>query len=111
MNYRRFLNSVLLMLLAFTTTSAATSPLAARWTMGTNNAQPGYYSSRFVLTNVTADTLGRDWQFFFNQFSRALVLPDDCPVDMEEVRRVTTASRPTRVTATWRQAIRWSSTC
>jgi len=85
MNYRRFLNSVLLMLLAFATTSAATSPLAARWTMGTNNAQPGYYSSRFVLTNVTADTLGRDWQFFFNQFSRALVLPDDCPVDMEEV--------------------------
>lgn len=63
----------------------AQSPLAVRWEMGQNEAEPGYYSSRFVMKNVSGDTLRGNWEFFFNQFSRALKLPAGCPVDIKEV--------------------------
>ena len=66
--------------------SASTSPLAVEWQMGTNNARDGWYSSRFVLTNVSTDTLrSTDWTFYFNQFSRRVELPVNCAVDVTEV--------------------------
>ena len=64
---------------------SAQSPIAVDWHMGQNNAAVGNYSSRFVIKNVSKQSLGSDWQFFFNQFSRKVTLPADCPVDVEEV--------------------------
>ena len=65
--------------------AVAQSPVAVRWDMGTNNAEPGWYSSRLVVTNTSDKVLDRDWQLFFNQFSRTVRLPDGAPVDVEEV--------------------------
>lgn len=66
--------------------TAATSPIAVRWEMGRNDAQPGQYSSRFVIKNVSDSVLEGDWLFFFNQFTRTVTLPADCPVDVKLVR-------------------------
>lgn len=75
--------------------SAAVSPLSADWQMGRNNAVPGWYSSRLVLTNVSADTLrAADWTFYFNQFSRRVQLPATCPVDVDEVSTTYYRVRP-----------------
>ena len=64
---------------------SAQSPIAVDWHMGTNNSAAGNYSSRFVIKNVSKQSLGSDWEFFFNQFSRSVTLPAGCPVDVEEV--------------------------
>lgn len=71
---------------AATFATAASSPIAVRWEMGANEAQPGQYSSRFIIKNVGDSTLGRNWEFFFNQFSRSVKLPADCPLDITMVR-------------------------
>ncbi|MBP5687981.1 MAG: family 20 glycosylhydrolase [Muribaculaceae bacterium] len=63
----------------------AQSPISVRWDMGTNDAKPGYYSSRFVITNVSGKPLEGNWMFFFNQFSRKLELSPTCPVDINEI--------------------------
>ena len=65
--------------------AAAQSPIAVRWDMGKNDAKPGYYSSRFVIKNVSDKQLEGNWMFFFNQFSRQLELSPTCPVDIKEV--------------------------
>ncbi len=64
---------------------AQTSPIYVRWEMGRNNAEKGFYSSRFVIKNVSAKPLEKNWQFYFNQFSRRLKLSDSLPVDIKEV--------------------------
>ena len=64
--------------------AVAQSPLAVRWEMG-RNGQEGGYSSRFIFKNVSDYQLGSNWQFYFNQFSRRVTLPADCPVDVKEV--------------------------
>lgn len=67
----------LLIAAAMTITSSAIlaqSPIAVRWDMGKNDAKPGYYSSRLVITNVSGKPLDGNWMFFFNQFSRQLEL-------------------------------------
>ncbi len=64
---------------------AAQSPIAARWDMGANDAEPGWYSSRLVLRNTADVALTADWQLYFNQFSRTVRLPDNCPIDIQEV--------------------------
>ena len=66
-------------------TMSAQSPIAVDWHMGQNNTAAGNYSSRFVIKNISNQPLNGDWQFFFNQFSRAVTLPAGCPVDIEEV--------------------------
>ena len=66
-------------------TMSAQSPIAVDWHMGENDAAANNYSSRFVIKNVSKQTLGDDWQFFFNQFSRSVALPAGCPVDVEEI--------------------------
>jgi len=66
-------------------TMSAQSPIAVDWRMGQNNTAANNYSSRFVIRNVSKQTLGSDWQFFFNQFSRKVTLPAGCPVDIEEI--------------------------
>ena len=76
--------TVLACLLAVLTVSAQ-SPIAVDWRMGQNNTAANYYSSQFVIKNVSRQPLGSDWQFFFNQFSRRVTLPAGCPVDIEEV--------------------------
>lgn len=63
----------------------AQSPMSLRWEMGQNDAEPGWYSSRFVITNTSGHVLDREWQLFFNQFSRTVKLQADSPVDVEEV--------------------------
>lgn len=65
--------------------SQAQSPIAVRWEMGQNEAEKGFYSSRFVIKNVSRTTLGSNWQFYFNQFSRRVKMPENCPVDIKEV--------------------------
>lgn len=63
----------------------AQSPLSVKWTMGQNGAEKGWYSSTFVIKNVTDAPLPATWQLYFSQFSRAVKLPDDAPVDVKEV--------------------------
>ena len=65
--------------------AVAQSPLSVRWNMGKNNAEPGYYSSQFVLKNVSAQPLAGNWQLYFSQFSRTVKLPEASPVDIKEV--------------------------
>ena len=80
------IRSILLVAVAVVaTTLHAQSPLAVRWTMGTNGAEKGYYSCRFTFTNTSDHALDGNWQFFFNQFSRSFKLPPTCKVDLEEV--------------------------
>lgn len=63
----------------------AQPPVSVYWEMGRNEVEPGWYSSQFVITNISGATLDREWQLFFNQFSRTVKLPADCPLDIEEV--------------------------
>ena len=79
---------VLLIAAAILTTASticAQSPISVRWDMGKNDAKPGYYSSKFVIKNVSGTPLENNWMFFFNQFSRQLELTPSCPVDVEEI--------------------------
>lgn len=73
------------MMAATALAATAQSPIAVRWDMGQNDAKPGYYSSKFVIRNISGKPLEANWMFFFNQFSRALELPATCPVDIKEV--------------------------
>lgn len=66
-------------------TTMAQSPIDVRWEMGQNNAEPGYYSSRFIFKNVSDKMLDGNWQFYFNQFSRSFKLPEGSLVSMKEV--------------------------
>lgn len=81
------INSVLttVILAATAFLANAQSPIAVRWDMGTNDAKPGYYSSKFVIKNVSGKPLDSNWMFFFNQFSRQLELSPTCPLDIMEV--------------------------
>ncbi len=63
----------------------AQSPISVRWEMGRNGAEKGWYSSKFVIKNVSGVPLASDWQLYFNQFSRSFKLPAGCGVDMKEV--------------------------
>lgn len=67
------------------TTFAQSAPISVRWEMLRNGAEKGYYSSRFVIKNVSQQPLADNWQFYFNQFSRKLKLADTLPVDIKEV--------------------------
>ena len=67
-------------------TMGAQAPVAVDWHMGQNNTADGNYSSRFVIKNVSKQPLAADWQFFFNQFSRSVILPSGSPVNIEEVK-------------------------
>ena len=64
---------------------SAQSPIVVDWHMGQNNTAANNYSSRFVIKNVSKAPLNADWQFFFNQFSRSVILPAGSPVNVEEV--------------------------
>lgn len=81
------INSLLatLVLAATAFIANAQSPITVRWDMGTNDAKPGYYSSKFVIKNVSGKSLDSNWMFFFNQFSRQLELSPTCPLDIKEV--------------------------
>ena len=85
---------VMAMLMATDLDLIAQSPINVKWEMGKNDAKPGYYSSRFVIKNVSGETLDGNWMFFFNQFSRQLELPDACPVDINEVSTTYYQVRP-----------------
>ncbi len=79
--------ALLLMAAIMTTTLGVNAhpPIDVRWDMGQNDAKPGYYSSRFVIKNISGKPLEGNWMFFFNQFSRQLELPANCPVDVKEI--------------------------
>ena len=84
MKKNRFMTLALAAVVAMGVQVGAQSPLAVRWEMGQNEAEPGFYSSRFVLKNVSGDTLQSNWGFFFNQFSRSVKLLAGSPVDVKE---------------------------
>ena len=63
----------------------AQAPVSVRWEMGQNEAESGWYSSRFIITNTSGSDLDREWQLFFNQFSRTVKLPETSPVNINEV--------------------------
>lgn len=92
MNPNKLLTTVVCLLAALT--MSAQSPIAVDWQMGQNNTNANNYSSRFVIKNVSNQPLAADWQFFFNQFSRAVTLPAGCPVDVEEVSTTYYRLRP-----------------
>ncbi len=83
----RMIKRMAALVAALTTMSVlcAQSPISVRWEMGRNGAEKGWYSSRFVIKNVSGEALRGNWQFYFNQFSRALKLPADAKVDIKEV--------------------------
>ena len=70
---------------AVTVAAAAQAPMSVRWEMGQNDAEPGWYSSRFVIKNTSGKVIDKEWQLFFNQFSRTVKQPATSPVDIEEV--------------------------
>lgn len=81
-----FVKTTILGLAAACTLSAfAAVPVSVRWEMGSNDTPKGYYTSKFIIKNVSGEALGSDWSMYFNQFSRALTLPAGCPVDIKEV--------------------------
>lgn len=62
------------------------SPIAVRWEIIENKPAERCYTSRFVITNVSFDELQPgDWQFYFNQFSRKVTLPDSAMVTVREI--------------------------
>ena len=81
--FKSMLFAAAIMVSAFTI--AAQAPIAVNWDMGQNNAKPGYYSSKFVIKNISGKPLEGNWMFFFNQFSRHLELSPTCPVDIKEI--------------------------
>lgn len=86
MNIINYLKSLLVIsLTALPLWAQAQSPIAVRWEMGQNEAEKGFYSSRFIIKNVSGATLADDWQFYFSQFSRRVKTPENCPVDIKEV--------------------------
>ncbi len=82
---KRFRLLTALALAVAAVTMSAQSPIAVNWQMGHNNSVSNNYSSRFVIKNISKQPLDSNWEFFFNQFSRSVSLPDGCPVDINEV--------------------------
>ena len=82
---KRFRLLTALALAVAAVTMSAQSPIAVNWQMGQNNSVSNNYSSRFVIKNISKQPLDSNWEFFFNQFSRSVSLPDGCPVDINEV--------------------------
>ncbi len=82
---KRFRLLTALALAVAAVTMSAQSPIAVNWQMGQNNSVSNNYSSRFVIKNISQQPLDSNWEFFFNQFSRSVSLPDGCPVDINEV--------------------------
>ena len=85
---------LMIALVATAVTMSAQSPIAVAWHMGQNNTVANNYSSQFVIKNVSKQSLGNDWQFFFNQFSRQVTLPAGSPVDIDEVSTTYYRVRP-----------------
>ena len=77
--------SLIILICLMAMQAVAQSPVAVRWEMGQNEAEKGYYSSRFIIKNVSNSKLAANWQLYFNQFSRSLKLPETSPVDIKEV--------------------------
>ena len=80
-------NKVFLLLVAVMSMlcASAQAPVSVKWIMGKNNAQQGWYSSKFVITNVSGAQLDSNWELFFSQFSRSFKLTPQSRVNMEEV--------------------------
>lgn len=66
-------------------TTLAQAPVEVRWEMGRHDAEPGFYSSRFIIKNTSGAPIENNWQLYFNQFSRALKMPEQSQVDIREV--------------------------
>lgn len=73
---------------------ASQPPISVRWNMGRCQATPNHYSSQLIIKNVSDSTLGTNWTFYFNQFSRKLTLPANCPVDIDMVSTTYYQVRP-----------------
>ncbi len=74
---------LLIVMLNLASLAQAQAPIAVRWEMGQNQAEKGWYSSRFIIKNVSGATLDGNWQFYFNQFTRPLKTAAGCPVDIK----------------------------
>lgn len=85
MRYQIITRVLTCLMVASSLQTLAQSPVAVRWEMGQNEAEPGFYSSRFIIKNVSSHQLASNWQLYFNQFSRQVKLPATSPVDIKEV--------------------------
>lgn len=73
-------------LLATVAHMAAQPPISVRWQMGRNEYGPkAQYTSQLIIKNVSSQSLGANWDFFFNQLPRQISVPAECPVDVKEV--------------------------
>ena len=79
----------LIILFVMTSTSfikASNPPLTVSWEVIENGVKPNFYSNRFVITNSGDKTLGNNWEFYYNHFSRKIELPAGSPVVIDEIR-------------------------
>ncbi len=64
---------------------AGEAPISVKWEMGENGVKPGYYSSRFVITNISDTTLGDGWGFYYNTFPRTVELAHGCKAEISTI--------------------------
>ena len=69
---KRFLITMASTLCCILPALSGEAPISVRWEMGENGVKPGYYSSRFVITNVSDSVLGDGWGILLQHF------PEDC---------------------------------
>lgn len=64
---------------------AGEAPISVKWEMGENGVKPGYYSSRFVITNISDTTLGDGWGFYYNTFPRKVEIAPGCKAEVSTI--------------------------
>lgn len=65
--------------------SFASGHVKVRWEMGKEGMVNGNYTAQLTITNVSDDILDHNWQFYFNQVSRHVKVPQNSKVDLKEV--------------------------
>lgn len=82
---KRFLITMASTLCCILPALSGEAPISVRWEMGENGVKPGYYSSRFVITNVSDSVLGDGWGFYYNTFPRTVELAPECKAEISTI--------------------------
>lgn len=61
------------------------APVSLTWEMGNYDENGKYYENSFVLKNISDAPLGKDWEIFYSQFPRKILLNASSPVKVEQV--------------------------
>ena len=75
-----------LALLCFSCTKQPSAPIELTWQHLGNDIDKGICESRFVVTNISSDTLYSDWAVFFNQMSVSPLVYDSCPLQVNQIQ-------------------------